>query len=193
MKNILMIGLLCLTFFAGQETFAQETPKKEPTLVETLNFLKEKIDGSEVFKKGSYKASVLIAYNYTFTYKVKEAEGSIFGLEESYSYKADWSGVGPSTKTCSTGINLYLDQIIPASIKVREWEGNFVVDMNRAKRKIFVNDKCTETGFGDNNDFFGQKNADSFGIVFSDKETAEKVAKALTHAVKLNGGKEELF
>lgn len=47
MKNLLMIGLLCLTFFAGQEIFAQETTKSEPTLTETLEFIEGKLPSSD--------------------------------------------------------------------------------------------------------------------------------------------------
>ncbi len=84
-----------------------------------------------------------------------------------------------------------LDGTIPSSIKVREVKEFFVVDMKgSSSKKIKIDRSCSKS----NEDFKTEiKTADSYSIVFNDKETAEKVAKALTHAAKLNGAKEELF
>lgn len=197
MKNLLMIGLLCLTFFAGQETFAQETTKSGPTLAETFDFLKGKINGSKATRQWRGQAVSAIQHQLTYTYRIKSASDDEILLEEKLFLQSSGipSSSGPYERTqedCSTQFSILLNEIVPASIKVTESEGLFIVGMKPAvNKKIEVARSCQSTTLYKGKT--GLTEVDSFGIFFSDKETAEKVAKALIHAVKLNGGRDEIF
>lgn len=171
-------------------------PQQEgPTLEETFEFLKGKINGNKVFQKGSYNENFFKTYQVTYAYTEMKVEGVKLTLQYDFSLQESWylkSGTERATENCSSKITIFLDELIPSNIKVSENEGNYFVDMKASvNKKIEVDKTCTATGWYKNNSSY--KKIDSFSIAFSDRETAEKVAKALTHAVKLSGGKNELF
>lgn len=172
------------------------TQQDGPLLEETFEYLEGKINGSKATIQRAGRASSTSQYRQTYTYRIKRAEDAVLVLEEVDFYKGTGlpSSSGLYEKTledCSTEVSILLNEIVPASIKVSELEGVFIVNMTAADNKKIKADKTCKVTADRNN--IGRRYLNSFGIVFSNEETAEKVAKALTHAVKLNGGKEELF
>lgn len=185
MKTIISIAAI---FIFSLSIFAQS----QPTLDETYNFLKGKIDGGSV----SYKlSSSQIDEEHTFTFKVDVALGTRLRITETFFnnlYHKPFEST--STRTCSTNVTLRLDQIVPDSIKVLPENGVFYVVMKPSDgNKIRKFATCSSTGRAFVNWKDGSSEVAVFALIFTDKEKAEKVAKALIHAVKLNGGKEELF
>jgi hypothetical protein len=190
MKYLLIIGFF-VSILASQKIFAQEVNKNNPTLEETFDFLKGKINGSKAIVNEPHQKDWKVG-SQTYSFKVTRAENKFLFLEETYFRKLTFflsSNTIVKTINCSIKVRLYLNEIIPDSIKVSEWENNFFVSM-RSSDNFFFDKNCTTNGLSDES---GVSHNDKYEIVFSTKETAEKVAKALKHAVKLNGGKEELF
>lgn len=188
MKSLLSIATI---LFFGISAFSQTGPAG-PSLEETYNFLKEKLDGEKVQID---TANATVMEDRTFTFKVKSATGGRLEIvETSFTFFYNIPAFTKSTRTCSTDVTLLLDQVVPSSIKVVPQNGVFSVPMKpTGGNKIRRFASCTSTGTAFASWRDGISEVAAFTLIFNDKEKAEKVAKALSHAVKLNGGKEELF
>lgn len=164
-----------------------------PTLEETLAFIKGKVDGTKVnYSQESGKRS----FRYTQSSQVKTADGAIVTLENKiHEDLYDGRFETASTLTCSSEVTLILDEIAFDSIIVHDNASWYSLAIKPVAGKLFQSvKKCSMTGVA-YRDYktYDTARLNQTWLTFADKVTAEKVAKALKHAVKLNGGKEDLF
>jgi hypothetical protein len=179
---------LLLASFSTVPTRGQET---EPTLQETLDWLKGKIDEQAGYSQQCTEASDGSKYRTTLAYKVSDmANGRIV-------YRATDAVVSKDARIEVTHeISFCLKDLNPDALQVS------------AVRLGFENDKCNPAQFGEvmlqtTNDRRliqerslrdGQVSRRLFTILFfADTELAARVAKAFAHAIRLSGGKAEPF
>ncbi len=216
MKNLLVIGLLCLTFFAGQETFAQETKKSEPTLTETLEFIGGKLPsmGDELPQIRNWTKWEPIFMHKDSTKELRHAfaqgydyfifSGSVIEFESQWRRHRE-EDRGQFTGGCDIAYKIDLKDIDPSSIKSGKDNdfGYYYVKMRTTgdKKSIVSNQsKCKGQTFRYSDaETSAWTQADTkslvseFTLTSLDEETANKIVKALTHAAKISGGKAEPF
>lgn len=180
MRNLLMIGLLCLTFSACQETFAQETTKTEATLDETMSWLQTKFRtlSLSIFGRGTEEEENPVSFVVLRGFKSKSVEFKDCRMYFDTDYKS--------------GQFFYLKDVDSARIRM------FAID-DGVSWSIELYQKDMES-----NKFIGLSTKESGTglpltqrrILFRFSENiTDRVSTALKHAIKLCGGdtKKEAF
>ena len=158
--------------------------EKEPSLQETLKFIKEKVDKYATYINDK-RENYTVRTDYEF---IPPVAGSQVTLKMSTS---SFSLVGRDRLFTKTLLSRVLETI---DLSRMNPEGK-VVEGDETRT-----DRPTRIMFDAHGDYTWRFENDSdvikatrFVIEFEDVEQAKKVAKALSHAIKLSGGKKDLF
>lgn len=176
----------CLTVFvlllSSQNAQAQESNDEGPSLQETIDWLKSKLNGQKV--------------EYTESTVGNTGASSFKSTEEYTNFRADGCTVRWTMKNVfddtpySYDLDLKLSDLDPVSVKVETLEPEVSKHMNTRVRGSGISPETwlvvlKVTAF--------QGNTFKTGFKFQDREMAKRVAKAFQNAIKKCGGKVEPF
>lgn len=179
-----------------------EAQSAEPTLKETIEFIDVKLSQCgevDTIRQSGIEGNFYVTHDETIKTRIGVLQSNRIYFEANiHSYKAA-TLISP-TKTIGT---ISIDSIYRGEVSLRDLSTDVVIEGTRivisCSRPECI--KVTEEGIKydmNDEDFnpkrrFQNKSNKSVNFFAVCKKNQEKIVKALTHAIKISGGKEELF
>lgn len=175
----LVLGCMALSPVRSLAQEAKE-PAPSPTLEETFRWLKEKIEAHAGHTTESQASKIF------YSYKVTKAEGTTLTFVRTMQHSI--FGEKPSISDFTSTVNL-----AKASVAEKPNQGNAPLDQKMTKiyTVVIVADVQLEVTRKDQPPI--RKTLSSAQIEFTDEDMANRVVKALQHAVKLAKTQKEPF